>query len=463
MRSPSRVTKISPRSWHISLVVLTTLLGVLLGCKAPGRTISVVLSEEHQTIDGFGGFGPRKVWWDPPPYYDRAYLDDVIDDLGTSILRTELHWDFEPANDNGDPDTFEWSGFRFGPDSSNGKQFAFIRDLRARGLDKLIASVWTPPIWMKLDPDDGLASYCKGQCGGRLNPTMREEFAEYLVAFVRRLKAETEVDLYGLSIQNEPLFANPFQSCVYSPADYAETLKVVGARFRREGLETKLFGPEHMGSVKWNQAFFAELLDDADAAQYLDIYAVHGYLDGATPDYGSADGWVGLFERARAAGKSLWMTETSDKQSGWRKAITTAKAMHLALKHGKINAWVYWYYADSIYDGDSRTPLFDAFKQYYRFIRPGYVMVEANAGDPQLLVTAFKGDSKLVVVVINQADAARTAELDVAGGTVEDFSVYRTTREQGFVEAGTMTGRSFDFPADSISTLVAAVRRKPNN
>ena len=193
------------------------------------------------------------------------------------MLRTQLYWDFEPANDDADPRHADLARFNFGPDSDNGKQIAFIRALAARGV-KLIASAWTPA---DLDEARPGRQPCvvlpprSSSAGGRLDPAKRDEFAEYLVTYVKLLKEKSGVDLYALSFQNEPLFAQGFESCVYKEADYAKTLEVVGARFRAVGLRSKLFGPEHMGSFMWIAGFFEHLLDDKDAARYLDIYAVH--------------------------------------------------------------------------------------------------------------------------------------------------------------------------------------------
>jgi len=445
-------------------MTILVLAGVALGagCKVaaraaePGRdVVTVDLGTRLQTIDGLGGFGPKKLWWDAPPHFDQQYLDRIVDELGTSVLRTQLYWDFEPANDDADPRHAELARFNFGPDSDNGKQIAFIRALAARGV-KLIASAWTPPVWMKLDPDDKLASFCHGQCGGRLDPTKRDEFAEYLVTYVKVLKEKSGVDLYALSFQNEPLFAQGFESCVYKEADYAKTLEVVGARFRAEGLRTKLFGPEHMGSYKWNAAFFEHLLDDKDAARYLDIFAVHSYVDGVRADYGSAEGWSRMAERVGAAGKPLWMTETSGYDGSWAKAFDTARALHLALRHGRVAGWVYWYYSDNLFTKGEPNPLFYALASYYRFIRPGATQVGSSATDENVLVTAFQRAGTLTVVLINNAASERRLALQVAGGALPTpVTAYRTSEREKFVKLGRVDPAAIVLPATSITTLVA--------
>ena len=420
------------------------------------QKITIDLNIEYQTIDGFGGFGPKKVWWDSPPFYDEEYLDMILDDLGCTIVRTQLYWDFEEANDNDDPNLINWNGFNFGPNSDNGKQFPFIMALRDRGLDKFIASVWTPPVWMKLDPDDGLASFCNGQCGGRLNPELYEEFAEYIIAYIKMLKDETDVDLYAISLQNEPLFANPFESCVYKEAELAELVKVVGPRLRKEGLSTKIFGPEHMGSYSWELNFINELMArDSLARENLDIFAVHGYLDGFSADYGKALGWTQLFNACTKYGKPIWMSETSDYETtGWDKAFKMARGLHLALKFGKISAWIYWYMSGDMLNDNVPAPLYYVFKNYYRYIRPGYIQVDSQSDDSEILVTAFRKDEKITIVLINNSLQEKTATLDFGAVPMpKAFQVFQTSRTDNCVDLGVVKNNQFILKANSVTTL----------
>lgn len=408
-----------------------------------------------QTIEAFGGFGPAKVWWDEPPYYDEQYIATIVDDLGVNMVRTQLYWDFEPVNDDADPNHFEWSRFDVSAASNNGKQLPFLRALRARNV-RIIASVWTPPVWMKQNHDDSLARFCKGQCAGTLRADQREEFAEYLVAYVKWLAREG-IELYALSIANEPLFANPFESCVYSEPDYAATLRVVGRRFEREALGVKLFGPEHMGSYAGNQRFFREVLDDPHTRKYLDVYAVHTYLDGFSSDFGTAEGWRALGERTRAERVPLWMSETSDyERKGWDKARYMAVGLHGALKEGGITAWIYWYMADDLLVNGRPQPVYHAFKHFYRFVRPGFVQIQSGSSDSDLLVTAFTGQGRTVLVVINLGKTRKpllVQGLPVGSKLVE---AWQTTERQPFVKLPSVSPRAFDVPARGFVTAVWA-------
>ena len=418
--------------------------------------ITLDFDQKFQVIEGFGGFGPKEVWWsNTPSYYDQAYMNLIINDLGVNIIRTQLYWDFETSNDNSDPESLNLSGFNFSAGSNNGKQFPFMTDLDTVPEMKQIASVWTPPVWMKLDPNNSLASFCNGQCAGYLNPDLYDEFAEYCVAYVNTIKDETGVDLYGLSLQNELLFANPFESCVYTPDQYAAVLEVVGKRFEKEGIKTKIFGPEHMGSYGGNQGLFSSIFDKTDAGKYLSIYAVHGYQDGVNPTTGSATGWEQMYKFVHSHGKELWMTETSGYDANWDGAFSLSYSVMLALKYGKISAWVHWYLSGNIMNNNVPNKKFYALKSYYKFIRPGAVMIDAKSTDTDILPIAFRNDEKgmLTLVIMNTSDVEKSISLDFDVPEQTDF--YRSSASENFDPVSPMTGNSINLPAKSITTLVA--------
>ena len=446
------------------------LIAIALGNTAWAQTVTLDDEATFQTIEGFGGFGAKKVWWDQGPWHDAGYLSETVDNLGVTIFRTQIYWDGELSNDNDDPNVIDPAGFNFGPQSDNGKQFPFIRDLHAKGA-KLIATVWTPPLWMKLlDNPERVPDECyncrecpvgsagRAMCGGRLNPDYYEEFAEYLVAYVKTLKQETDVDLYAISIQNEPYFANPFESNVVMPDEYGDLLKVVGTRFKSEGLTTKFFGPEHMAewSWGWQEKYVQETLGDPDVKPLLDIYAVHSYVDGVAADYGSAEGWTALYNNITVAhDKPLWMTETSDfNLQGFNLAISMAKSLYLALRFGHISAWVYWSMNEAMVVNNELTPLGYAFKNYYRFIRPGAVRIGSESTDAGILTVAFRHpeSNDLSIVLINQTTETKSVSVNIPFQH-GDLTLYRTSASQNCANLGRVSDGTVSLPANSISTL----------
>lgn len=438
--------------------------------------ITIDPAKEHQTIQGFGAFGGIKAYWETPPFYTDPFIDYFIDDLGATIVRTNIFWDLEPVNDNGSSNNLDLSKFNYKAGSNLARQLPYYRALKEAGLKKLIATSWTPPDWMKLHDDpDRIPAQCyncnncpvgddrRKVCGGRLDPNYYAEYAEYLLAYVKILKQETGIDLYAISIQNEPFFANPFESNVVKPDEYGTLLNVVGRKFRQEGLSTKIFGAEHMAEWSWGvqQNYVSNIFKNGGNNPYLDIYAVHGYVDGVAPDYGSAEGWTALKTNiSQKHSKPLWMTETSGYAQTPEGAMKLAKSMYLALRFGDISSWVYWSVSGepgsefSIMANGEPTILYYVSKQFFKYIRPNAVRIDAASDDPEILTLAFKNASEgsMSLVVINASETQKDVTLDIPAGPGE-FTAYRTSATENSVEAGTITN-TVSLPAQSITSLV---------
>ncbi len=416
----------------------------------------------YQTIDGFGAFGAMDVWWGNGPFYTDNFIDLVVNDLGLSIHRNNIPWDFEPVNDNTDPYSIDHN--RFNINGAIAKQLPYLKALRKAGVKKFIISSWTPMKWKKIDIPQDVEPWCDGQCGGRLNPVLYQEYAEYLLAFIQMLKRECDIDLYAISPQNEPLFEQTtFESCVYTPEELAEMVKILGSRIEQAGSHTKIFTPEHMGSFSWEQGFFNALLRHDDIARrYTDIFAVHSYLDGVAPDYGDAAGWRQMYEVCAKYEKPLWMTETSGYEQTWEGAQKLAESIYVALKYGKISAWVYWQLSESgaskfalMRDGQP-TPLYYISKHFYRYIRPGAVHIESSSQDNQILVLAFTNqtDDSETYFYINRDKKPHSVLMKGIVENGQEFEIYHSTSVLNCRLMGETVGTNAVFlPAECITTL----------
>jgi O-glycosyl hydrolase len=147
----------------------------------------------------------------------------------------------------------------------------------SNGKLKVIATVWSPPGWMKVNgslanghperknyglnfrtprgtrPLERPAGWT-GRRGAfsstwgrnKLRSDRYLHFAKLLVEWTRYYRT-LGIDLYALSAQNELSFSHYFESCVYTPEEYAELMRVIVWMFAHEGEKRPLlFGPEHM-------------------------------------------------------------------------------------------------------------------------------------------------------------------------------------------------------------------------
>lgn len=441
-------------------------------------TVSVNPSTQFQVMQGFGGFGSIRPWWQDGPFYNDAFLDLLLNDLGVTILRDNVPIGFEPSNENDDPNDLDLSKFNIsedipGVDSHLGQHLPYLKAMHEAGLEKMIATVWSPPIWMKHNDHRGNGTNDQtsappytttpDETTNQLRLDAYEEFAEYCVAYVRMLKRETGIDLYAFSVQNEPRFSQFYASCVHSPESLRDLVKVVGARFEQEGITTKLFVPEDVQSIFHIRQYLDAILNDPEANQYTDIFAIHNYRDnGVDPSDEGPQNWTETFQKAQQGGKEVWMTETSGfSPEPMSEAIGLAISMFNALHYGHASAWVYWQMSGGgdrplIRNGTGKTYLYHISKHFYRHVRPGAVRVAINEGEQDLLALAFShpDTGKKVVVLINIGSTP--LEVSMEGSWAgETFETLTTAQRIEYVSSGTAPGaEAVIVPANGIVTRV---------
>ena len=363
--------------------------------------VAVDLSKKFQTMEGFGGFGAMKEYWAQPPFTSDEFVNSLVNDLGLTILRDNMPTSFEYENDNNDPFVTDLTKFTLtvkppGHDETVSDHLDHLRKMKAAGLQKLIVSVWSPATWMKHNNMVGNGTQANSAPAYTTTPTaatnqlkteMYNEFAERCVAYIKIIRQETGLDIYALSVQNEPRFSQFYASCVYDGAALRDVLKVVGKRLKDEGLTTKLFLPEDVGWLQGVENMTRPTLDDPAARGYADIIAVHGYdLDGITAASTSAQTWQTMYGWGAAYGKPLWMTETSGYENSYAGAVKLAKAMYTAIKYGNVSAWVFWSLSTTTLDayslmgnGGEKSKRYYVSKNFYKYIRPGAVRTDASA------------------------------------------------------------------------------------
>jgi hypothetical protein len=219
--------------------------------------LTVDAGTKHQTIDGFGTatYAHNRNTWET--YAKPEYPKMIAEDLGLSMIRFPLAPAFFETVEK--PEQITREKFLFegdvpnAPVNAKGRTTAkttpgvlpcleFISKLvKINPEIRVIASVWSPPHWMKTSNAQA--------GGGSLKPEYYAHFAQYLVEWIRFVKEKYGLDLYAVSPQNELAFSEPYDSCIYKPADYARLLGVIGEVFAKEKIEVKVFGPEDMTKV----------------------------------------------------------------------------------------------------------------------------------------------------------------------------------------------------------------------
>jgi glucuronoarabinoxylan endo-1,4-beta-xylanase len=255
-----------------------------------------------------------------------------VHDLGLSIMRFELPPTFHAYIDS----SYNINGTVFsGPDMQH--NFKDVKALNKLGVKKFIASVWSPPAWMKTLNEDGKGPTTNK--GGSLREDAYEDFAEYCAAYCKTFKQQTGITLYALGLQNEPEFAEPYNSCVYSPSQMKEALRFVGRKFKEENITTKIYLPEVLPAQQHVADFFNAINKDGETTSYADVFAIHNYdNDGINVGGAGAREWQKYSGIATSASppKQLWMTETSGHPNTWDGAMLLAANIYNAIQYGNI-------------------------------------------------------------------------------------------------------------------------------
>jgi len=415
--------------------------------RASSVEISVNKSTVYQTIDGFGAHGAMNVWWGDGPFFNQAFLDRLIDDMGLTIIRNEYYPTVEEPN--------QWA-----------KQIPYLRALKAKAQAsgeplKFIATFWTPPGHMK----DNKST----KEGGHVLAEYYDDLGKYAVKAIEDYK-DAGIDLYAISLQNEPAFKEPYNSCVYARDEYRNMLKVAGPIIKETFPKVNIFGAEHMvWALEWPDiSFEGGIIEDKEALKYIDIWACHGYgNDGKTPEPDSKEAhqWAAAHKNLADTGKPLWMTETSGYKENWDNAIQLSQSIYAALKYGKISAWVWWQISEKglgqyvLMNLGKPGKRYYVSKNYYRYIRPGAVMVDANVADDNILATAFTHAEKetMTLVVINTSQTAKDIALS-GSGLPSKFTLYRTSESEDCADVGTVpSSDTMSLPGRTVTTLYGSL------
>ena len=462
----------------LSKIPPIALILTALTFKTAAVEIRIDSTQHFQTLTGLGAmlypYGGR--------YTDPGFPELMIRDFGASLIRMEVvpnAQESEPTNLTTyltDPLDKIIAGMDF-KNNENSRAGEVARALYGARLDEVrfIATVWSPPKWMKTNGDVNH--------GGKLRPDRRAHFARYLAAYCRGFEKVYGVPIYSLSIQNELMFEEPYKSCLYDPktTEWGEAISAVATEFDHDRLATTLFGPENMGLPDWflgnNCLFAAQVIGNPTALRRLQAWAFHGYEPDGKTVASSKKNWQAYNREFRRAGKELWMTETSGNDPSWIHATTNGApdgalamgiAMHDALVAGGVNAWVYWSFQDGdhvspynlIAHGDTSSKKYNTAKHFTRYLRPGAVRVAATPDTDDFAVVAFVHERKksLAVVLVNLRDHPEEVKLALPReSAITRCNVYATTATENFSPQSGVELRdgtaAFVVPAQSIATF----------
>lgn len=365
----------------------------------------------------------------------RAYYDPK-DGIGYTLARTSIHsCDFSSGSYTyvADGDNFLET---FSIDHDRQYRIPLIqRAIQAAGGKlPLYASPWSPPGFMKSN----------GQMlqGGKLLPEYNQAWALYYTKFIKAYEKEG-IPIWGISLQNEPMAMQKWESCIYTATEERDFLKnYLGPTMRREGLrDKKIIVWDHNRDLITERA--STILDDPDAAQYVWGIGFHWY-----------EVWAGgepMYENVARVHESypdkhLLFTEgcaerfDPAKYQYWPNAERYGTSMINDFNRGTVG-WTDWnilldqqggpnhvgnfcfapMHADTQAGELIYTPSYYYIGHFSKFIRPGAKRISTVSSRSHLLATSFRNDDgKIATIVMNHSDQAITYKLYIGREAVEE-------------------------------------------
>jgi glucosylceramidase len=110
--------------------------------------------------------------------------------------------------------------------------------------------------------------------GGRLKPEYYAAYAKYFVKYIQQMKAE-DITIDAITVQNEPLHPGNNPSLLLTAPEERDFVKNnLGPAFKAAGITTKILVYDHNAD---RPDYPITILDDAEAAKYIDGSAFHLY------------------------------------------------------------------------------------------------------------------------------------------------------------------------------------------
>lgn len=127
----------------------------------------------------------------------------------------------------------------------------------------LLASPWSPPVYMKTNDTR--------EYGGHLKKEYYSLWAKYFAKYIVSCKTEG-IDIWAVTLQNEPRHTQMWESCLYSVEEEIEFLGYLGRALA--GLETKILCYDHCRERVYERA---KKIYASENGKYCDGIAHHWY------------------------------------------------------------------------------------------------------------------------------------------------------------------------------------------
>lgn len=407
--------------------------GVVLEFQAatqPLETEVAVFVNPHKTFQSFLGIGGAitdasaevfsMLSQDKQEEFLNAYFSES--GINYNIIRTSIHSSDFGLGSHTYIEEGDEALVTFSIEQDKVKRIPMIKRAASLIKDDLVfyASPWSPPAFMKTN-NHMLR-------GGKLLPEFRQAWANYFVKFIEAYEAEG-IPVWGVTIQNEPMATQRWESCIYTAEEERDFLKNnLGPAFERAGYGSKnIVVWDHNRDLISHRA--NTIFEDPEAAKYAWGIGFHWYetWTGGAAKYENLKNVKSSFPT-----KNLLFTEgcqegfDANHYERWSNAERYGNSMINDFNSGTVG-WTDWnillnesggpnhvqnfcfapIHADTQNNELIYTPTYYYIGHFSKFIEPGAKRVSTTVSRSTIESTSFRNpEGKMVTVVMNKTDEA---------------------------------------------------------
>ncbi|MCS6949677.1 MAG: glycoside hydrolase [Armatimonadota bacterium] len=384
----------------------------------------------------------------------------------------------------------------------------FLRAARKRGVERFLACVYSPPVWMTKNGH----AHCDSRSGStNLKPGYEEHFARFLADVLQHF-AGKGLPFHYVSPVNEPNWdwEGGQEGCRYNNDDLKRVIVALHREIRSRRLATEIVVPEagDLISLLDDEFYRRWAREDDPSAAYT-----HGNRSKGWGMYGQyirdllgdpemrrrvgnrisahsywTDSSLRLLKDLRrtvrenidryAPGAQYWQTEycvmEHHRDVGIDTALRVARVIHYDLTVANASAWHWWLavspydYKDGLIYTDYRrtgeqnilpSKTLWVLGNFSRFIRPGAVRVHAEPSelDESLLISAYTQAQRprLICVIVNLSNVSARIQWSV-DNAFRQLTAHITSAQHDLAQLQEVkTTETVEVPARSVLTYTA--------
>ena len=423
-----------------------------------GVPLAIDGNQRFQTIDGFG-VSANSASWDGGEL--RPAIDRLIDDGGSTIWRVVIEMaDWEAANDDANPNTFNWAYYDTIYSRPRFEElWATMAYLNTRGVTGLLMLdfMGRGPTWMG---------------GADLPAGMEDEWVETVASVAYYARNDRNLQ-FGLFAPNNEADWDGIEGIRMDSAQNVRVMRKLAQKLDAIGLgDLRLVAPDTAAISTGVNDYMPALMGDSAVMAKVDHFAFHNYAG----DTGGAAAAIG---NSAYPSKNFWISEVSNiwdampqlsqgasailvwdgYDSVYNHAILAGRGSSPPNDAGNGPALLAYSATTRLYT--ARKPFYE-FAQLFKYVPPGSVRVAATESNGNVTIFAFHhaATGRVTIVGRNAGSGSVTFSGTLANlPAVASFQSYRTTSSVDMQRGSDVpvSGGSFSFTVsgNSVFTLTS--------